>query len=41
MQDHLRDEPKSKWEKDYKRTISNLNTVINKYNKEIKENGHE
>ena len=40
MADHLMDEPKSKWEKDYKRTISNLNTVINKYNKEIKENGH-
>ena len=41
MEDHLREEPKSKWTKDYNRTISNLNTVINKHNKETKEHGHE
>lgn len=41
MEDHLKDEPKSKWSRDYKQTITHINRVITKHNKETKENGHE
>lgn len=41
MEDHLKDEPKSKWTRDYNQTITHINRVIAKHNLEAETNGHE
>lgn len=41
MEDYLNEEVNGKFTKDYKRTISNLNKVIEKHNLKEKQNGHE
>lgn len=41
MHEHVNEVPSDKWTKDYKRTIVNLDKVIDKHDKEIGINGYE
>lgn len=41
MQQHLNEIPSDKWTKDYKRTVSNMDRVINKHEEEIGIDGYE
>ena len=41
MHDHLTEEPKDKWFKDYTSTISDLDKIINRHKQEKITDGHE